>query len=360
MSFTRSILLAAVATALASTALAQAQPAAATGTTGPTFIAGPPAGFDPLAASDAELVRYGFPRRPDQSEPALYSLWLRMVTAPQTRLTNLTVQTTNIINGRTWDRRDLGLIGNAAQIGSDIWSGWGLNVPSGTFQLNQSVVLGDWYVPNIGSENCTYGPYYVSQWVGFDGDGNSNDVLQAGIGQTACGQSTVAWYEWYTNGCTGNEPACYQTNISLPVQPGNRVYVAVSYWTAAPHGQAYIVNQTTQQSVVVQFNQPSGNSGSSYVGDSVEWVVERPEVGGIGLPDLANYNSFQMECAATNWVNNYQPSSSPAGTLNYQITMQCPPWNPSSACRGTQNLSSAQLSGANYLSFSDSGPAASQ
>src|SRR6202044_3408008 len=65
----------------------------------PVVYAAPPAAFDPTFASDSELAEYGFPPRPDRSEPALYARWEKLVKAPQSRLTNVTVQTTNIVNG---------------------------------------------------------------------------------------------------------------------------------------------------------------------------------------------------------------------------------------------------------------------
>ena len=58
----------------------------------------PPQGFDPLAASDAELAKYGFPPRPDpQKAPALYEQWKRMVTVP--RGGKSIMQSTKIYNG---------------------------------------------------------------------------------------------------------------------------------------------------------------------------------------------------------------------------------------------------------------------
>jgi hypothetical protein len=44
----------------------------------------PPAGFDPLTASDEALKRYGFPPKPDQqSDPKDYAIWKKMVLVPR-------------------------------------------------------------------------------------------------------------------------------------------------------------------------------------------------------------------------------------------------------------------------------------
>ncbi len=45
-----------------------------------TFEA-PPAGFDPIAASDATLAHHGFPARPDpERQPEAFALWHREMT----------------------------------------------------------------------------------------------------------------------------------------------------------------------------------------------------------------------------------------------------------------------------------------
>ena len=58
----------------------------------------PPAGFDPLTASDKELTRYGFPPRPDpEKAPEAYAHWQKLVSVP--RIANPTLQQTTIYNG---------------------------------------------------------------------------------------------------------------------------------------------------------------------------------------------------------------------------------------------------------------------
>jgi hypothetical protein len=56
-------------------------------------FAPPPAGFDPLKASDTELHQYGFPPRPPQDVAKRYARWKKMVTAkrimPEVTPTNI-------------------------------------------------------------------------------------------------------------------------------------------------------------------------------------------------------------------------------------------------------------------------------
>jgi hypothetical protein len=73
-------------------------------TTDPTVAAGqvtssrPPAGFDPLTASDDELQRYGFPPRPDAKKaPEAYTQWQKLVVVPRTG--NPKLQPTRIYDG---------------------------------------------------------------------------------------------------------------------------------------------------------------------------------------------------------------------------------------------------------------------
>jgi hypothetical protein len=58
----------------------------------------PPAGFNPLTASEEELQRYGFPPRPDAKQaPEAYSQWRKLVLVP--RKGNPKLQPTRIYDG---------------------------------------------------------------------------------------------------------------------------------------------------------------------------------------------------------------------------------------------------------------------
>ncbi|HXM41276.1 MAG TPA: G1 family glutamic endopeptidase [Bryobacteraceae bacterium] len=232
------------------------------------------------------------------------------------------------------------------------WNAYAVTGPNGYFKLNSSWVASSWDEPGIGTEFCAYGPFIAGQWVGLDGL-NDNDVLQAGVSVSGCPTAYVAWYEWYTLGCTSNEAGCSQTNLDIPINVNDEVNVEVWYTTAAPNGHAYIWDQTTQQSVSVGFNQPSGDPGSGYAGNSAEVVVERPLTYS-GLANLANYTPFYMQGCA---VDSYACGGNPAWT-NYNVTMTCPPWNPSNWCpSGGANLSVVNLNTESWLLyFTPGGP----
>ena len=60
----------------------------------------------------------------------------------------------------------------------------------------------------------------------------------------------------------------------------------VEVWDTSPTvGHAYLVNFTTQQSVSFTFDAPAG---TQLVGNSAEWIVERPGISS-GLAPLTNY-----------------------------------------------------------------------
>src|ERR1700756_4341539 len=62
---------------------------------GATTIDAPPAGFDPIMASDHELAFHGFPPRPDQNaNPKAYARWARAMKASKTRIVPTLEQTT--------------------------------------------------------------------------------------------------------------------------------------------------------------------------------------------------------------------------------------------------------------------------
>jgi hypothetical protein len=124
-----------------------------------------------------------------------------------------------------------------------------------------------------------------SIWPGIDGNGNA-DVLQAGVEADAfCviqnGQKTVqgqydVWVEWFP---------CLETKVSSPtVSPGDLVFVEV--WNTSPtQGWAYFYDYATDVSAEYSIPAPAGTSLQD---TSVEWVVERPEIGGQFAP-LTNY-----------------------------------------------------------------------
>lgn len=283
----------------------------------------PPAGFNPLTASDDELAFYGYPPRPDsRTALASYDFWRKVVTLPVRRL-HTTFQATTIYNGPA-KIRSIGphQPGTAATgVESYNWSGYadafGLKYP---FWVANTTIYGAFVVPVAQQAfgACTGGWDYSTQWVGIDG-WISQDVFQAGIEADAycsggsTSQSYSAWYEWYPN---------YETEISgFSVNAGDVIYLYI--WpTSRTTGEYYITDQTANTAVQGSFSAPEG---TELLGDSVEWVVERPTVNGAfatltNYGDVPWYDAQAVVPGKNNTSTEYSPGQGHAGTI-FSVTM---------------------------------------
>ena len=269
----------------------------ATNLPGATTIDAPPAGFDPIAASDEDLAYHGFPPRPNQVEqPKAYATWVKAMNHSKTRMVP-SLEQTGIFHGPAKVQKaanPTAVESNAGRMPapsntlySSNWSGYvDFSGASSYGSASYYYIVNDMIVPVAEQAfgACTGGWDWGSEWNGIDGWG-SGDVLQAGVEFDAyCSGSTrssyySAWYEWYPYG---------EVRISsLPVAPGDEVFVEV-WHTSSTQGYAYLVNYTTNQSVEVGF---TAYPGYPLVGNSAEWVVERPTVGG-SVATLTNYTAI--------------------------------------------------------------------
>ena len=262
---------------------------------GATTIEAPPAGFDPIAASDEELAYHGFPPRPNSTtEAKAYETWTKAMKASKTRIVPKLEQTTifhgpskpgKAANPTAVEGNSSVPTGKASNVSySYNWSGYvDFSGASSYGSASYYYIVNHMVVPVAQQAfgACTGGWDWGSEWNGIDGWG-SPDVLQAGVefdaycsgGYKAAYYS--AWYEWYPYG---------EVRISsLPVTAGDDVFVEV--WHTSPtQGYAYLVNYNTNTAVEVGF---TAYPGYPLVGNSAEWIAERPSVGG-SLATLTNY-----------------------------------------------------------------------
>jgi hypothetical protein len=256
---------------------------------GVTATPGPPEGFDPLTASDHELARYGFPRRPDpEKAPSAYTAWERTVSGPQNRIMPVLVRT-NIRHGPV---RLIGALQNQAEtednvtITSSNWSGPVIRDDNNPFATTE--IVASWNVPVARQAfgTCNGDWDYSSHWVGIDGDGSS-DVFQAGTAADAfCANGNksekyYAWYEWYPD---------FEIQIAnFPVAAGDEIGVTLDNSLSnnpSTCGTVYITNVSQQfKSVSINFCAPNG---TQLTGNSIEWIVERPDVN-FHTATLTNY-----------------------------------------------------------------------
>jgi hypothetical protein len=260
-------------------------PSAHAADTRPTNVAGiedvaaPPAGFNALVASDDTLAALALPPRPDAvKHPVEYGKWKRAMLAAKTRIYGDVVLTNRSHGPAALSRTHRDASQRNTTYDSSNWSGYAnLNgLTSYNTKTSFYFIFSDFFIPAVTAPSSS-GSYYSSEWVGIDGF-NSGDVLQAGIEANASGSSAGynAWIEWYPY----NESA-----ISLPVGPGDDMFIEV--WnTSSTVGYAYVENITTGS---VQEYRLAPPSGTKLVGNSAEWVVEAPGVGG-SQSSLADYH----------------------------------------------------------------------
>jgi hypothetical protein len=281
---------------------------------GVTAKVGVPAGFDALAASPEALEANGFPPRPDAAaDPQGFASWKRAVTAGTRRVVPKLTQT-------DIQHHPLHRLGRRDDTDySNNWSGYVLlNQATAYGSKSWYYIIGDYTVPVAQQAfgACTGSYDYSSTWVGIDGYDNG-DVLQAGTEADAdCSGGTTtpfyaAWYEWY--------PYDEVRIDSFPVGPGDAMYVEV-WSTSATAGEAYVVNYSTNQSTSIGFSAPAG---TTLVGNSAEWIVERPGVNG-GLATLTNYvQDFFEDATAANFKSAAgYPGKPGKNVTSTQVVMQ--------------------------------------
>jgi hypothetical protein len=271
---------------------------------------------NPDNVSQQELVARGFPPRPARAAaPGAYETWLEIVSQPMTIVTAPPVTHPDTFHGTF----------NAT---STNWSG--LVGTNGGYEF----VVGQWNVPSVTGEtgNCDYS----SEWVGIDGN-TSTDLIQDGTESDVCNSGGVnsftydAWIE--------SIPAAEQVVFS--VAPGDSMFAET--WEGdstggmnfyGGNGWFVITDLTSQVSYYGSLPTPSGYT---FDGSSVEWIVERPLVGG-SLSRLANYSSaYLWNDYSYDTSGNWLPVGSQTYT-NYSMT-------------GSTTLSTASLSGTTAVSF---------
>lgn len=301
----------------------------------------PPAGFDPVTATDEELASFGFPPRPDeQQEPKAHSAWVRAMKASKTRV-NAQVEVTNIFHG---PHKPTSPVQNGLGYSSN-WSGAVAFGGASSYNHTTSFyfLVGEYVIPKGGFCANTHGWNYSSSWVGIDGD-YSGDVLQAGtesdeycatVGAQPTSTYYSAWIEWYPYSESRISSATF------PVAPGDDIFVEV--WnTTATQGYAYLVDYQRNISVEYSLTPPSG---TSLVGNSAEWIVEAPTVGG-GLASLTNYISdYFSNCYAYTW----------GGLYYYPSTFSSVLLDMSTNGTSTGVISYPTLQGGSSLWFQDTG-----
>jgi hypothetical protein len=317
----------AVAQRVDANAILTAAPKIATSVGGVYAFPAPPKGFNPLTASNAQLLTYGLPERPDQAADARgYAVWERSMLALKIHATDVQATPYSSMNAILTGPPTTNVDGTTSQR-SNNWSGIAntnkLTKWNASTSFNKVVSFWNTPVPNhpFGSVPCSEGPWFEVTWNGIGGFYSYDSLVQGGTasywdgGGCKGSVETYGWIEWFpsysilTVLCSGKP---------CPVNPGDD-FLAISYGAAGTAEQHVFVEDLTQQW--------SGTFGLTYksgpglVGASAEYIVERPGCGNGCLNALGNYifeffnDSFANDGAGTQ----FYPGSTSSST--YVLTM---------------------------------------
>jgi len=240
----------------------------------------PPIHFDPHTASQEDLLRHGFPQRPDpERHPQLARIWKRAFARP------IRFDEAELVVDRVMSARDP-LLTVADDFAESRWAGVVkmMSTAKGSdFTQPATMVFAQWQLPDVlaVSPNETLA---VAFWVGLDGfvglgEPASKQVLQAGVAAQvnppsqwfpwdSGGVSWWAWTEWYDE--VNQQSAVAIKNF--PVRPGDLITAVV----CAPQpdfGFVSMLNVSRGIGRSVGFPAPSGITAQ---GRSAEWIVEVP------------------------------------------------------------------------------------
>jgi hypothetical protein len=286
----------------------------------------PPHGFDPITASAKELSRHGFPARP--AHPKHLEQYTRLFGAMKDRFTYIEPKfrvNPNRRHGPAASRNFGSAVNAVPAVGtgneySPIWSGSLAFPPAGeSFRW----IVGSWTVPNVNAPDDGR-TYYCATWIGIDGDSSvaSQDLCQAGINMdvTRSGDNATlncsAWCEWFPG-----------PELEIPnflVTFGDTVAITLcTSGVGATEATIFFANITSGHgtSFVLDAGQFGDGTQISLVGDSAEWVVERPEVNG-STALLADYvQVFFSGCDAVSYTADGSSSAVAGGGTQIHIDM---------------------------------------
>ncbi len=289
-----------------------------------------PKGFNFLTATNLELLTYGLPQRPDKTADAKgYEHWEKAMSALQACNQHAqqphasTSPSAPVCHGTDvralpYSSRNAQRAGPTETANADGTTAISYYNWSGIAQTNTlkkwntktsfDEVVSIWNVPvanhPFGNIPCSDGPWWEVTWNGIDGFSNG-DVVQGGSSSYwdggGCGGpiSYYGWVEWYPS-YSILEVLC--KGKPCPVGPGDD-FEAITYGTAGIAEQFVFVEDITQQW--------SGTFGLTYVsgpgvvGNSAEYIVERPCCKGSNNNPLGNYvweffnDSYAYDVAGT-------------------------------------------------------------
>ena len=264
----------------------------------------PPPGFYPLAESQADLKKYGFPMRPNAaSQPAEYAFWQELF-APSFQFeafdihVNPIFATRNRSISRQLPRRQTSLNWSGAYITprdgtvfSSVWSKF--QVPT----------------PNPPPMDPSGGEYRSSTWIGFDGQRRyyTSTLPQIGTAQniqaSAAGpkRSYFAWWQWWVR---DDANQAYPIELTAPAIHAGDLVMCFMQVADNRDGMSFVISNVTTGRVLQFFQRsPLTTKGQPFKvpGATAEWVMERPaDPPHPTLMQLPDYGTVSFhDCGAT-------------------------------------------------------------
>ena len=257
----------------------------------------PPKGFEPLKASDAELIKYGYPPRPDKdARPKHLEKWTSFLSRP---IQVIAPEFAIIETGRQPAAKGTTKGDASANATSSNWSGAVITSPPSGQRF--SSVSASWVVPNAWPPLSAWngsgwkdGTWESVSWVGIDGWSAQQSILQAGTKSvvTVSGgkvtHTSWAWFEWY--------PA-YEIQFSnFQVSAGDTVHVTVCSLSSPSTGVAIVNNISANTGTSTNVSAPT--PASALAGQNAEWILEDDSIGS-SLAPFSDYGAeFFYDCLA--------------------------------------------------------------
>jgi hypothetical protein len=246
----------------------------------------PPDGFDPLAASAAELAQHGLPRRPDRErEPFLAARWAKTFGQPLS-IVRADLAIEPIAPPRPSAPPDFSVDGWAGVARRMLRPRFedpefgGASAAADPYVRPATFISAEWVVPRLMGDPGDFDAY-ISIWVGLDGFPRADEdleysatpqqILRAGVQASSNSSGTefewVGWIEWYTTELGGTRASVE----NFPVQSGDRVAVVVC--VPEPKSAAvFFANLSRDHGTSVPLDAPAPRLRSA--GVTAQWIVE--------------------------------------------------------------------------------------
>lgn len=250
----------------------------------------PPAGFNPLTATDTELLYYGLPVRPSTSS-STFDQWTMAVTYAKRRgCDEHAGNATHVSHHEHPTTGQLGLV-----IGGN-WSGWE------AIKQTYYAASGQWKVPCINTGNSPSNSDN-GDWVGLGGEGNGN-LLQAGTYWDYSSRSWWSFYEEVGSGAYTTKPDEF-ANVSC----GDSMFTEIDYGQSYVSQSYYFVEDVTHGAYwsnhnyfAPEFNSAEWIDESSICDSNHDWRM-RADFGTIYWSYTAAGLSYSTEHSTSYWPN---------------------------------------------------------